>query len=343
MTVPTQRDLIRKTAIKLTVSADGKRAEISRVLDGALQADLSDHDGQVFHQGQTPRASARRALYDVLPEDTLLVRDGYGIVRFKVDALRDMVIQGDLWQVLPLIPEDALSCIISDAPTDHLEGHMAVGTTTRMVHETHFKVRNLDCEAIAHFYRVLKPGGYLCLYMPPMQRTALGIWRQVLEAADEVGFLAVREVVWEKGRTMGYRWTGAHEPILCFAKGIGKKQAFAPCDDKAATSIVKVARLRDEQRTRYVDFVEGDESKPQYHNTEKPVEVAAHLLRVAKDPGGILLDAFTGSGHACIAAKKVGMDYLAIEYEERAVQALLVPRLERARIGPKTVLRVEVA
>lgn len=338
----TQRDLAKAAAYKVTVSADGQRAEVSAIIEEVLRTDIEEHGGEVFHQGSTPRNSARRALYNVLPEDTLIVRDGHGYVRFKLDALRDVVIQGDAWEVLKLIPEGALSCIISDAPTDHLEGHMAVGTTTRMVHEQHFQVRNLDVEIIAQFHRVLKPGGYLCLYMPPMQKTSLHIWRQVLEAVDGVGFLAVREVVWSKGRSMGYRWTGAHEPVLCFAKPLpGGK--FAPCEDKAATSIIECSSRLGNDRTPYTDWTEGDESKPQFHNTEKPTPVARHLLRVAKDPGGLLLDCFAGTGHAAAVAHEFGMHYVAVESEGRAVEHLLIPRLTRAGAPPSARVVVEVA
>lgn len=216
---------------------------------------------------------------------------------------------------------------------------MAVGTTTRMVHETHFKVRNLDAEILAQFYRVLKPGGYLCLYMPPMQKTALGIWRTVIEAADEVGFAAVREVAWVKGRSMGYRWTGAHEPIFCFCKPLpGGK--FPPCEDKAATSVVECSSRLGNDRTPYTDH---DSENAEFLNTEKPLAVARHLLRVTKDPGGILLDCFAGAGGACVAAHEAGMSYIAAEWSERTVQHLLMPRLARAGAPATAVYAVATA
>lgn len=342
---PTQRDLARRVAYKVTVSSDGQRADVSRVIDEVLAKDLAEHDGQVFHKGSTPRASARRALYDVLPEDTLLIRDGYGIVRFKLDALRDVIIQGDAWQVLPLIPEGVLSCVFSDAPTDHLEEHRAIGTTTRMVKETHFKTRNLDAEIIAHFYRVLKPGGWLCLWMPPMQRTAVRIRRDVETACEAVGFVTVREVTVKKPRSMGYRFTGTTEPIWAYCKPLNASGKLPPCEDKAATNFLDLSNVwpRGDRRTRYTDGVEGSDELPLYHNTEKPVEASDYLLRVCKDPGGLLLACFAGTGPDCIAAKKAGMDYLAVEYEERAVERLLVPRLVRAGHAPRATIVVEVA
>src|SRR5688572_22854876 len=172
--MPSQRDLVRRVAYRVTVSRDQKSADVSEILDAVLAADLEDYGGTVFHQGETPRNSARRALYQVLPVDTLLVRDGYGTLRFRLDALRDVVIHGALWEVLPLLPDGALACIIADAPTDHLDEMRDPKryTTQRMVTSQHFQTRNLDQRAVSEFYRILRPGGYLCLYVPPMQRSA---------------------------------------------------------------------------------------------------------------------------------------------------------------------------
>lgn len=342
--MPTQRDVAKAAAYKVTVSADGQRAEVSAIIEEVLRLDLEQHGGEVFHGGSTPRNSARRALYNVLPEDTLLVKDGYGYVRFRVDALRDVVIQGDAWQVLKLIPDGVLSCIISDAPTDHLEGHMAVGTTTRMVHEQHFQVRNLDAEILAHFYRVLKPGGYLALYMPPMQKTAVRIRRDVDVACEEVGFVTVRETTLKKPRSMGYRWTGTTEPVWCYCKPLNASGKLPPCEDKAATNFLDLTSEwpRGDRRTPFTDYVEGGDL-PRYLNTEKPKEAARHLLRVARDPDGILLDCFAGSGHAATVAPEFGMYYIAIEREARTVQHLLIPRLVRDGHAHPTVVQVEVA
>jgi len=53
------------------------------------------------------------------------------------------------------------------------------------------------------------------------------------------------------------------------------------------------------------------------HPTVKPLKLMEYLCILTKTPtGGIILDPFVGSGTTCMAAKKVGRDFIGIEKEE---------------------------
>jgi len=63
------------------------------------------------------------------------------------------------------------------------------------------------------------------------------------------------------------------------------------------------------------------------HPTVKPLKLMEYLCILTKTPtGGIVLDPFAGSGTTCMAAKKVGRDYIGIETEPEYVA------IARARI-----------
>ena len=52
------------------------------------------------------------------------------------------------------------------------------------------------------------------------------------------------------------------------------------------------------------------------HPTIKPLKLCEYLVLLTKTPnGGIILDPFCGSGTTCMAAKKIGRDFIGIEKE----------------------------
>ena len=52
-------------------------------------------------------------------------------------------------------------------------------------------------------------------------------------------------------------------------------------------------------------------------STVKPLKLMEYLCVLTKTPtGGIVLDPFVGSGTTCMAAKKVGRDFIGTEKEE---------------------------
>lgn len=53
------------------------------------------------------------------------------------------------------------------------------------------------------------------------------------------------------------------------------------------------------------------------HCCVKPLKLIEYLCILTKTPtGGIVLDPFVGSGTTCVAAKKVGRNFIGIEKEE---------------------------
>jgi site-specific DNA-methyltransferase (adenine-specific) len=59
-----------------------------------------------------------------------------------------------------------------------------------------------------------------------------------------------------------------------------------------------------------------DTPRYNYHPTVKPLKLMEYLCLLTKTPtGGIVLDPFAGSGTTCMAAKKVGRDFIGIEKE----------------------------
>jgi len=63
-------------------------------------------------------------------------------------------------------------------------------------------------------------------------------------------------------------------------------------------------------------FQRGETPRHNHHPTVKPLKLMEYLCILTKTPtGGIVLDPFAGSGTTCMAAKKVGRDFIGIEKE----------------------------
>lgn len=78
--------------------------------------------------------------------------------------------------------------------------------------------------------------------------------------------------------------------------------------------------------------------KQNIHPTVKPLKLMEYLCILTRTPtGGIILDPFAGSGTTCMAAKKIGRDFIGIEREAdycaiaRARIKVVKPNLERRK------------
>jgi DNA modification methylase len=61
--------------------------------------------------------------------------------------------------------------------------------------------------------------------------------------------------------------------------------------------------------------VTNERKRGNHHPTVKPIALMQYLIRLVTPPGGVVLDPFTGSGSAAVAAEAEGMRCIAIERE----------------------------
>lgn len=57
------------------------------------------------------------------------------------------------------------------------------------------------------------------------------------------------------------------------------------------------------------------------HPTQKPLKILEHIIKIASNPGDIVLDMFMGVGSTGVAAKKLGRRFLGIEIESEYFEA----------------------
>ena len=195
-------------------------------------------------------------------------------------------------------------------------------------------------------YRVLVPGGRLCINVanlfrsPYLPLNAL-ITRQVTGELEEKGcrFLMRGEIIWDKSMSVGAStaWGSfgsptnptlrdQHEYIMIYSKDrFARKRYEGAVEDIHPDDFAKWTKSIWEMATA--------KAKEVGHPSPFPEELPARLIRLYTFREECVLDPFAGSGSTCVAAKKLGRDWIGYdtspEYVDRARK-----RIEAAQVDP---------
>ena len=109
-----------------------------------------------------------------------------------------------------------------------------------------------------------------------------------------------------------------------------------PCDDDRTWTLrpqdVQNC-FRAEEDTWYFPRVAGTfKERAGFHGCQMPEQLLGRIIRCCTEPGGVVLDPFSGSGTTTAVAKKLGRKYLAFDLSEDYVR-LGRQRLESIRVG----------
>lgn len=131
-------------------------------------------------------------------------------------------------------------------------------------------------------------------------------WRNfpaMTDAVQMAGWVWRGVVVWDKGisRNQPGRFRNDCEFVVWCSNG------DLPIDWKAAKGTTALPGVY------HVPIVAP---KQRFHQTEKPVELLESLLAICP-PGGIVLDAFMGSGSTGVAAVKTGRSFIGVELSDQ--------------------------
>lgn len=141
----------------------------------------------------------------------------------------------------------------------------------------------------AEIYRVLKPDTFFVSFSGYPKLDAF------VHAWTLAGFDTVGHLVWPKPNASSQRYVRVtHESAYLLAKGRPKIPEYP---------------LADVPPWEYTGNIG--------HPTEKAIGVIMPLVEKFSPPGGIVLDAFSGSGSTLVAAALVGRRYLGIELKEK--------------------------
>jgi adenine-specific DNA-methyltransferase len=197
-----------------------------------------------------------------------------------------------------LVNGDARRLPFADASVDAVVCDPPYGTEARMdgYGRSGKKIAN-DCslavfrDALPELYRVLRHSGMLAVWMAPTEA-----W-ECEGYVRAAGFFMWGALVWDKGvMGMGYRIRYSHESIL-----VAGKQPEAPMG-----GLSSVQRAFPPSRLPHATG----------HPHEKPTAISAALIRYGTPAGGVVLDAFCGSGATLVAAREEGRIGIGIDVDD---------------------------
>lgn len=138
--------------------------------------------------------------------------------------------------------------------------------------------------------RCLRQGGTL---------TAFTDWRMVpalVPAIESSGLRYQSLIVWAKPSAgLGTGFKAQHELAMHFSNGTPEYFALD------GSNVINSRRVHSSERL---------------HQTQKPVDLMAEIIRVVTDEGQTVLDPFMGSGSTLLAAKRMGRKAIGIEISE---------------------------
>ena len=252
-------------------------------------------------------------------------------------SFADAVINGDIIDVLDLLPDGFADLAIVDPPYN-------LNKTFRSSRFSAMPQQEYEGYLRTWFHGVcakLKPGGslYLC-----------GDWKcsSSLQRVLEEELTVMNRITWqrEKGRGAASNWKNAMEDIWFGVKDPKnyyfnvdavklKRRVLAPYreagkpkdwEDTSAGKfrLTHPSNFWDDISVPFWSMPENTE-----HPAQKPEKLMAKLILASCPEGGVVFDPFAGSGSACVTAKKLGRRYVGVEID-RDYCLLAAKRLEMA-------------
>jgi site-specific DNA-methyltransferase (adenine-specific) len=183
-------------------------------------------------------------------------------------------------------------------------GKSAIQRTRRAVEL--FDDAVVDTSWLIPAFNSLKDGGAMYLF------TRWDVCHHWHKAAQQAGFKVVQRLVWDKAHwgTGDLRYYGSMtEDVLFCVKGLHSLRW-----DKRSGNIWRVPAQ---------GGITQDLSKDggYRHPTQKPVALFKKLIIYSSDPGDLVIDPFTGSGAACIAAQRLHRRFVGCDISPTFAQA----------------------
>lgn len=202
----------------------------------------------------------------------------------------------DVRNVLPVLPDASIDCIVSDIPYPTISGgsgpdpkhQRPVGILAPNDGKV-FDNNDIDItEYVGEMYRLLVEPGHAWLFSNELNR------RRIEDAAHAVGFKTHFLGAWIKNTVTPNRWGMKNgELIFLFRKGKARG--------------LYTAGLK--------QFIHHPNPRDKTHPTEKPVALMRDLILASSLPGDLVLDPFMGTGATGVAAVQTGRGFIGVEID----------------------------
>jgi DNA modification methylase len=203
------------------------------------------------------------------------------------------IYQRDCIEGMRMIPDSSVSTVLADPPYG-----MSYRSNFR---KTKFDAIQNDNAAstdwVAEAYRTLKDGGAIYCY------TRWDVYAEWSEALEAAGFKIKNVVVW-------YKKGG----------GLGDLKGAYMFNHEFIIYAVKGRHVLNGKRTADVWEISKDAPSTYEHPTQKPIRLGETIIEKSSVAGDIVLIPFCGSGSECVAAAKLGRNFISFELEPKYIE-----------------------
>ena len=241
-----------------------------------------------------------------------------------LDEIIDKTVNGDLFEVIPYLPQNFVDLLIADPPYN-LDKNFNGSKFKQISDELYEEYTARWIQAVLP---VLKENASVYVCCDWQSSTAIA---RVLKKY----FHVQNRITWqrEKGRGALSNWKNGMEDIWFATKS--KEYTFNIEDVKVRRKVIAPYKVdgkpKDWEETEAGKFRNtcpsnfwDDISIPYWsmaentaHPTQKPEKLLAKLILASSNPGDVVFDPFAGSGSTAVTAKKLDRHYLGIELNEQ--------------------------
>lgn len=252
------------------------------------------------------------------------------------DEARDQVLCGDFFRIAPLLPAKSFDLVIADPPYNLRKDYGG----EVFPRQSDADYADFSRRWLGEIRRLLTDSG--SLYVCCDWQTGLVVGPLLAES-----FTLRSRITWgrEKGRGAAKNWKNAMEDIFFCTVGADYtfhldavkqlRRVKAPYTENGEPKDWERTGAGNFRRTCPSNFWDDitipfwSMAENTAHPAQKPEKLIAKLILASSDPGGRILDPFSGAGTTAVTAKKLGRRFTAIE-KNKQYCAWTQLRLERA-------------
>lgn len=274
----------------------------------------------------TAAETVRARVYEAMEEGSIR-RLAPGVYFARSGPATLVLVEGDAKEALARLDDESIDAIITDPPYDlGTAKHARTGTTRPHKGQGRtYKQWDLDADTLSQMFRVLRKdktwntinprrrksgdfprgGGAMLLFAPPISRSTWPHIRNLIDLAEELGFVFYGSLTWDQVRKgMGYDCgRNQRNELLFFTAGPRNGLLW----DLALPNVIRERRL---------------ERRRDEHEAEKPVQLFVRLVRALTRQGDVVADPFVGRGRWIRPVLAEGRHVVAIDRDPKWVERI---------------------